>query len=121
MSFTYNEKYPLHFYVLSIGLAFIIHILSLMLIQKLSVNSRLRSVVGVSAITGSAFTYLSIFSIFSALVTMSGISIKYSIERTLFLMEEVVWLRLLTFFCFCNHLLCRNLLLRSKEAVLFLV
>lgn len=100
MSFAYEEKYPLYFYLISAGFAFIGHIFSLSLIKKLSVNARLTSVVGVSAMSGSFFTYLTIFSIFSALLIMSGLSISYSIERTFFLAEELAWSRLSTFFIF---------------------
>ena len=100
MSFSYKEKYPLYFYMLSAGFAFILHFLSLNLISKLSVKAKLSSIVGVSAIIGPFFTYTSIFLIFTALVTMSGLSLKYSIYKSSVFFEKTTWTEFLLFFVF---------------------
>lgn len=77
--FKYNE-YPLSFYAISLAFSFIIYLSSLYLISKISKNLKLENVIGSSSYCGSGSTYFTVFAIFSALITMSGICFSLSIR-----------------------------------------
>lgn len=100
MSFKCREGLPLLFYVLSTGFAFIIHTLSLILIEKLSASAKLKTVVGVSAMGGSYMTYATVFSVFTALVTMSGLSLRFSINHTYSFIGNSSLLNILLYFAY---------------------
>ena len=74
--FTYDASHPLYFYLISVGIAFIVHFVSLNVIKLSSY-----SVVGVSATFGPIIACTTVLSIVTALVTLMGISLKYSIIK----------------------------------------
>lgn len=74
--FTYDTSHPLYFYLISVGIAFIVHFASLNVIKLSSY-----SVVGVSVTFGPVIACTTVLSIVTALVTLMGISLKYSIIK----------------------------------------
>lgn len=74
--FTYDNSHPLYFYLISVGIGFIVHFASLNVIKSSSY-----SVMGVSATFGPVIACTTVLSIVTALVTLMGISLKYSVIK----------------------------------------
>lgn len=83
--FRYNE-FPLHFYIICITLSFVIYTLSISQVLHLSQNAKLNSIAGAAALYSSACTFSTIFSLFTALISVSGITIMLAI----FLTTEII-------------------------------
>jgi membrane associated rhomboid family serine protease len=70
------EFYPPLFFLFSVFLSFSIFIMYSCLISMLSKSSKLRSIVGVSSLSGPGLSYVTVLSVFFALLCLSGMSLK---------------------------------------------